>query len=507
MVRAGERIHVIGIAGSGAAGTAAPAPPRRGHRRRLRRRRALALHAAARRGRHPVRHRPRSGAPRRRRSGRRSRPRSAPCPSTPSCAAAASRHRRSSRGRRCSASSGGTGAHRPRRDRHPRQVDHDRAARPPARRRRAGSRPSRSAPSSSAWGASVRAGGGAPFLVEADEFGDNFLNYHPAGAIVTNVEMDHPDYFADRGAVHGLVRALRARHGAPSGPRRPPAARRRRRPGRDRARRTAARLGGPDRALRARRRRSWPPTSSSGRWARRFTLFDRRWRCALAGEHNVLNATAALHLARALGADLERPGRGPAHVRRSRAPHGADRRYCGGDDLRRLRAPPDRGAGRARRRPAAGRPGPTPVGRLRAAHVLAHRAPARRVRHRLRRCGRGRHRRHLRRRATRRRRWPPRRPRPWPMRSSGPPAVPAIATGDVDATTAYVADHLGDRRRRAGHGGREVVPHRPRPRRSAGGGVSSVIGARSVVLGALLALAVTIAYQARRAPRGGLGGP
>jgi len=52
-----------------------------------------------------------------------------------------------------------------------------------------------------AWGASVRPGGGAPFLVEADEFGDNFLNYHPAGAIVTNVEMDHPDYFADREAV------------------------------------------------------------------------------------------------------------------------------------------------------------------------------------------------------------------------------------------------------------------------------------------------------------------
>ena len=34
-----------------------------------------------------------------------------------------------------------------------------------------------------------------------DEFGDNFLNYHPAGAIVTNVEMDHPDFFADREAV------------------------------------------------------------------------------------------------------------------------------------------------------------------------------------------------------------------------------------------------------------------------------------------------------------------
>ena len=37
--------------------------------------------------------------------------------------------------------------------------------------------------------------------MEADEFGDNFLNYHPAGAIVTNVEMDHPDYFADAAAV------------------------------------------------------------------------------------------------------------------------------------------------------------------------------------------------------------------------------------------------------------------------------------------------------------------
>ena len=52
-----------------------------------------------------------------------------------------------------------------------------------------------------AWGASVRAGEGRPFVVEADEFGDNFLNYHPAGAIVTNVEMDHPDYFADASAV------------------------------------------------------------------------------------------------------------------------------------------------------------------------------------------------------------------------------------------------------------------------------------------------------------------
>ena len=51
------------------------------------------------------------------------------------------------------------------------------------------------------WGATVRPGNGAPFVVEADEFGDNFTHYHPAAAIVTTVEMDHPDYFADAAAV------------------------------------------------------------------------------------------------------------------------------------------------------------------------------------------------------------------------------------------------------------------------------------------------------------------
>ena len=59
-----------------------------------------------------------------------------------------------------------------------------------------------------AWGASVRPGGGPPFLVEADEFGDNFLHYHPAAAIVTNVEMDHPDFFADRNAVLASMEAF-----------------------------------------------------------------------------------------------------------------------------------------------------------------------------------------------------------------------------------------------------------------------------------------------------------
>ena len=75
-----------------------------------------------------------------------------------------------------------------------------------------------------AWGATVRPGGGAPFLVEADEFGDNFLNYHPAGAIVTNVEMDHPDFFADREAVLDSMERFVRGMGIPRGAGRAPAA-------------------------------------------------------------------------------------------------------------------------------------------------------------------------------------------------------------------------------------------------------------------------------------------
>ena len=154
------------------------------------------------------------------------------------------------------------------------------------------------------WGASVRPGAGAPFLVEADEFGDNFLNYHPAGAIVTNVEMDHPDYFADADAVlHSFERFVR-------GMRRDPALDGRQLvisaddPG---AQQLTARLGDWD----GRMIRYGPggdvvateiqpdPTGTD------FTLFERRWRTSLAGMHNVHNATAALIMANAIGADLD----------------------------------------------------------------------------------------------------------------------------------------------------------------------------------------------------------
>jgi len=162
-----------------------------------------------------------------------------------------------------------------------------------------------------AWGASVRAGAGAPFLVEADEFGDNFLSYHPAAAIVTNVEMDHPDFFADADAVMAsferFVRGM-ATHPALNGrllvicaPD----------PGADEL---VLRLSGwegriirygPGGEIEATGVVMEPEGTS-------FTLFDRRWEMPLAGEHNVLNATAALIVARALGAPLEGLAKGLA---------------------------------------------------------------------------------------------------------------------------------------------------------------------------------------------------
>ena len=154
------------------------------------------------------------------------------------------------------------------------------------------------------WGATVRPGNGAPFLVEADEFGDNFLNYHPAGAVVTNVEMDHPDYFADRNAVldsmERFVRGMRPNASLDG----------------KLLLTTAADRGSRDLLARL---EDW-----DGRVVRygpggdveadeiafhgggaRFRLFEHPFESPLAGAHNVLNATAALALATELGAPLD----------------------------------------------------------------------------------------------------------------------------------------------------------------------------------------------------------
>jgi UDP-N-acetylmuramate--alanine ligase len=49
--------------------------------------------------------------------------------------------------------------------------------------------------------ATARQGSGDVFVVEADEYAGNFDAYQPDLAIVTNIDFDHPDVFADRAAV------------------------------------------------------------------------------------------------------------------------------------------------------------------------------------------------------------------------------------------------------------------------------------------------------------------
>jgi UDP-N-acetylmuramate--alanine ligase len=49
--------------------------------------------------------------------------------------------------------------------------------------------------------ATARPGGGRPFVVEADEYAGNFDAYVPKVAVLTSVEWDHPDVFANAAAV------------------------------------------------------------------------------------------------------------------------------------------------------------------------------------------------------------------------------------------------------------------------------------------------------------------
>ncbi len=45
------------------------------------------------------------------------------------------------------------------------------------------------------WKANYRVGQGKFFVIEADEFNDNFLSLTPDISVITNIEMDHPEYF------------------------------------------------------------------------------------------------------------------------------------------------------------------------------------------------------------------------------------------------------------------------------------------------------------------------
>lgn len=53
----------------------------------------------------------------------------------------------------------------------------------------------------SKWKANYRIGKSKYFVIEADEYNDNFLNFNPDIAVITNIEMDHPEYFKDFAAV------------------------------------------------------------------------------------------------------------------------------------------------------------------------------------------------------------------------------------------------------------------------------------------------------------------
>jgi len=59
--------------------------------------------------------------------------------------------------------------------------------------------------------ATARRGGGAAFVVEADEYAGNFDAFRPDLAVITNVDWDHPDVFVDRSAVIDAVAAWLAR--------------------------------------------------------------------------------------------------------------------------------------------------------------------------------------------------------------------------------------------------------------------------------------------------------
>ena len=69
--------------------------------------------------------------------------------------------------------------------------------------------------------ATARQGSG-PFVVEADEYAGNFDPYRPGVIVLTSIEWDHPDVFADTAAVSAAFEAwIRAAAGSASAGRRP----------------------------------------------------------------------------------------------------------------------------------------------------------------------------------------------------------------------------------------------------------------------------------------------
>lgn len=70
--------------------------------------------------------------------------------------------------------------------------------------------------------ATARRGAGLPFVVEADEYAGNFDPYRPDVIVLTSAEWDHPDVFADRDAVLDTFEAWLRLAAADRGPMAPP---------------------------------------------------------------------------------------------------------------------------------------------------------------------------------------------------------------------------------------------------------------------------------------------
>ncbi len=151
-------------------------------------------------------------------------------------------------------------------------------------------------------GGNWRAGRGPDFLVEACEFDRSFHSLHPQAGIITNLELDHPDIYADLGAVQESFGAFIAGF-------RPPGiialgidsegARTLSRPPEVRIETFGFR---PD--------AQWRATMREGGSAPVFEVYRRgrswgRFRLRVAGRHNVLNALGVIALADALGVERE----------------------------------------------------------------------------------------------------------------------------------------------------------------------------------------------------------
>lgn len=152
-------------------------------------------------------------------------------------------------------------------------------------------------------GTNAHAGTDGTFLAEADESDRSFLAYRPDVALVTNVELDHPDEFSDDGDVDAAFDAFLARRapGAPvivcaddAGARRL-------------ADRTegVVRTYGTEPGADVRLLPGDPDQAEVVVGERRVAL-----RLAVPGRHNLLNATAALAVADTLGADVEEAAAG-----------------------------------------------------------------------------------------------------------------------------------------------------------------------------------------------------